>query len=50
MYVSIKPIQLDLQKCIIWPKKLRKNKQDLNKACEDFNIRPKILNPPFKGR
>jgi len=32
-YVFIKSIQTNLKKCIIWPKKSRKGKQEWNKTC-----------------
>ncbi len=38
-YVSIKSAQAHLQKCIIWPKKFGKGKQELNKVCLETSIR-----------
>jgi hypothetical protein len=37
-YVFIKSAQVDLQKCIIWPKKFGKGKQEWNKACLETGI------------
>jgi hypothetical protein len=49
-YVSIKSTQVDLQKCITWPKKYGKGKQEWNKVCLETKIRPKKLNIPIKTR
>jgi len=49
-YVSIKFAQVNLQKCIIWPKKSRKGRQEWNKVCVETNIRPKKLNTPMKTK
>jgi hypothetical protein len=43
-YISIKPIQTDLQKCITWLKKSGKGRQEWNKACVETGIHPKKLN------
>jgi hypothetical protein len=43
-YIFIKSAQSDLQKCITWPKKFGKGKQEWTKACIDFRIHPKKLN------
>jgi hypothetical protein len=43
-YVSIKSVQAHLQKCIIWPKKSRKGRQEWNKACVETSIRPRKSN------
>jgi hypothetical protein len=37
-YISIKTAQFDLHKCITWPKKSRKGKQEWNKACAYSNF------------
>jgi len=49
-YVSIKSTQANLQKCIIWPKKSRKRRQEWNKACVETSIRPRKLNTPMKTK
>jgi hypothetical protein len=36
--VPIKVAQGDLQKCIMWPKKSRKGRQELEKACVISNV------------
>ncbi len=46
----IKFAQIDLQKCIIWPKKYGEGKREWNKACLEIAIRPKKLNTPIKTR
>ncbi len=37
-YVFVKTTQSDIYKCINWSKKLRKGKQEWNKACANLNI------------
>jgi hypothetical protein len=37
-YVYIKSTQINLWKCIIWPKKFRKGKHEWNKACIEIGI------------
>jgi hypothetical protein len=37
-YVYIKSTQANLQKCITWPKKSRKGRQEWNKACLETRI------------
>jgi len=46
----VKIAQSDLYKCITWPKKLRKGKQEWSKACEDLNIPQRKLNTLIKTR
>jgi len=43
-YVSIKSTQVNLQKCITWPKRLGKDHQEWNKACIEASLRAKNLN------
>jgi hypothetical protein len=40
-YVSIKFVQIYLQKCLTWPKKVGKCRQEWNKPYEDSNIHPR---------
>jgi hypothetical protein len=49
-YVSIKFVQIDLQKCITWPKKSRKGKQEWMKAYITICIGLGKLNTPVKTR
>jgi hypothetical protein len=49
-YVSIKSARAHLQKCIIWPKKSRKGRQEWNKACLETNICPRQLNTLMKTK
>ncbi len=49
-YVSIKYVQVDLQKCMIWLKVFGKGRQEWNKACLETNIRPRKLNTHVKTR
>jgi hypothetical protein len=49
-FVSIEFVQSNLQKCIIWPKKSRKGRQESTKACLDSNLPPRKLNIPMKTR
>ncbi len=49
-HVFIKVAQGDLQKCIIWPKKLGKNKQKWNKAFVNLGLSPRKLNTLVKTR
>ncbi len=49
-YVSIKSIHAYLQKCITWPKKFRKGKQEWKKACVGIGICPQKLNTPMKTK
>jgi hypothetical protein len=49
-YVSIKSIQIDLQKCITWPKKSRKGKQEWMKAYITICLRFGKLNTLVKTR
>jgi hypothetical protein len=48
--LSLKIAQFDLYKCIIWPKKLRKGRQEWKKACGDLNIPQRKLNTLVKIR
>jgi hypothetical protein len=48
--VSIKSIQRDLQKCITWPKKFRKGRQEWEKAYVNSCLPPQKLNIPMKTR
>ena len=49
-YVSIRTAQADIQKCITWPKKSGKGRQEWEKACIDAGMRPRKLNTPVKTR
>ncbi len=49
-YDSIKSVQVDLQKCITWPKKFGKGRQEWNKVCVETNIHPKKLNTLVKTK
>jgi hypothetical protein len=49
-YVSIKFAQTNLQKCITWPNKFGKGRQEWNKACIEVGLRPKKLNTLVKTR
>jgi hypothetical protein len=49
-FISIKSTQSNLHKCITWPKKPRKGRQEHNKTCLNFNIHPRKLNIPIKTR
>jgi ethanolamine utilization microcompartment shell protein EutS len=40
-YVYVKSVQVDLQKCITWPKTDRKRKLGWDKACVEIGICPK---------
>ncbi len=43
-FVSIKFVYSYIQKCITWPRKSRKGKQEWKKACIESKIQPKKLN------
>jgi hypothetical protein len=47
-YVFIKFAQIDLQKCITWPKKSWKGKHEWNEACLEIGIQTKKLNTLIK--
>jgi len=49
-YVSIKSIEVDLQKCIIYPMKFGKGRQKWNKACLETSIYPRKLNTLVKSK
>jgi len=49
-YVSIKVAQKDLQKCITWSKKSRKNRQKWNKARVNLSLIPRKFITPVKTR
>ncbi len=49
-YTSIKVVQENLQKCITWPKSLRKGKQEWNKTCVNSNLPERKLNTQVKAR
>jgi hypothetical protein len=49
-YVSIKSTQANLQICITWLKKSGKGRQEWNKACIEFDLKPKKLNIAMKTR
>ncbi len=49
-YISIKTAQSDLQKFIIWPKTLRKGRQEWNKVYVYFNLPKRKLNTLVKTR
>jgi hypothetical protein len=49
-YVYVKFVQEDMQKCITWPKKSRKGRQEWNKAYVEIGIHPKKLNTLLKTR
>jgi hypothetical protein len=49
-YVYVKSTQVDLQKCIIWPKKYRKGKQEWNKAYVETSIHLRKLNNLMKTK
>jgi hypothetical protein len=38
------------KKCITWPKKFGKRKQEWNKACVEIEICPRKLNTPMKRK
>jgi len=44
----VKFAQFDLYKCINWPKKLKKGRQEWNKASGDLNIPQRKLNTLVK--
>ena len=48
--VSIKHAQAAIHKCITWPKKSGKGRQEWNRACLDSGKRPRKLNTPVKTR
>jgi hypothetical protein len=48
--VLIKYAQGDLQKCIIWPKKSGKARQEWEKACVNLGLPPWKLNTLVKIR
>jgi len=48
--LSVKIAQFDPYKCITWPKKLRKGRQEWNKACGDLNSPQRKLNILVKTR
>jgi hypothetical protein len=47
-YVFIKAAQGDLQKCITWPNKLGKGRQEWEKACTNSSLSPRKLNTSMK--
>jgi hypothetical protein len=49
-YVNMKVTQTNLQKCITWPKKSKKGKQEWSKACVNSKIHPRKLNTPMTTR
>ncbi len=49
-YVSIKSTQVDLKKCITWPKKFGKGHQEWNKTCIEVSLKPKKLNILMKTK
>ncbi len=49
-YVSIKYTQGDWKKCITWPKKSRKVRQEWEKACVNSGLPPWKLNTPLTIR
>jgi hypothetical protein len=49
-FFSIKSMQSNIQKCVTWPKKSRKGRQEWSKACIDARIRPRELNILLKSR
>jgi hypothetical protein len=49
-YAFIKFVEVDLQKCITWPKKFGEGHQEWNKIYSEVNLRPKKLNVPLKIR
>jgi hypothetical protein len=48
LYVSIKVAQGYLQKCITWPKKSRKGRQEWNKTCVNYGLPLRKLNALVK--
>jgi hypothetical protein len=47
-FVSIKFAKSYLQKCITWPKRSKKVRQEWNKACSVLNLPPRKLNTQVK--
>ncbi len=47
-YVSIKTSQAHLQKCIVWPKKSKKGRQERTKVCVEIEIHPRNSIPQWK--
>jgi hypothetical protein len=43
-HISIKSTKFDFQKCITWPEKFGKGRQEWAKSCIDFEIYPRKLN------
>jgi hypothetical protein len=41
---------MNFQKCITWPKKYNKGQHECNKACIEFDLRPRKLNTPMKTK
>jgi hypothetical protein len=46
-YVFIKIVLIDLQKCIPWPKKFEKERQESSKAYVEVGMCPRKLNRPM---
>jgi hypothetical protein len=49
-YAFIKFVEIDLQKCITWPKKFGEGHQEWNKIYIEVSLKPKNLNIPLKIR
>ncbi len=39
-----------MQKCITWPNKSNKGRQEWNKACIEIGLKPRKLNTPVKTK
>jgi len=46
-YIFIKLLFVDLQKCILWPKKIGKERQEWKKAYVEVGMCPRKLNRPM---
>jgi hypothetical protein len=49
-YASISTVEVDIQKCITWPKKFGKGRFTWDKACMDSSLRPRKLSTHVKTR
>jgi hypothetical protein len=47
-YVFIRSTQIDLYKCITWPKKIGKGRQEWNTTYVEINIHLRKLSTPMK--
>jgi hypothetical protein len=49
-FIFVKSTEFDIQKCVTWPRKSGKGRQEWSNACTDMEFQPRKLNTLVKTR